>query len=247
MAERLVVPTKPGNAGGGKGPQFKGTPQGGESGDWREPATSGEDSEASSGVACQSEGITRLSLLPAVRQGVPRGRAGARLRALQSQWWSGGSRRPEVRGHRDVRGRTVAGGTGGSTQEEGVSAAGGAAGLHPQAGRNEAAAGDPDHPGSCGADGGGAGLGADLRGRPATGAIRVSPGPQRAGRGEESPLTAEHGAHRGGGRGPVRLLRQHPARGADEVGGSADQRSARAASDQAVAGGADRGNRRARE
>ena len=43
-------------------------------------ATSSEGSEAPDGVACQSEGIARLSLLRAVRQGVPRGRAGVRLR-----------------------------------------------------------------------------------------------------------------------------------------------------------------------
>ena len=55
------------------------------------------------GVACQSEGIARLSVLRAVRQGVPQGRAGVGLRPLPCQRRRAGGRRPDVRGHRGVR------------------------------------------------------------------------------------------------------------------------------------------------
>ena len=76
----------------------------------------------------------------------------------------------------------VAGRTGGRTEKRDVSTATGAARVHPETGRQATAAGDPDDPGPRGADGGGAGLGADLRGRPAAGAIRLPAGPQRPGR-----------------------------------------------------------------
>src|SRR5262245_25888094 len=82
-AERPAVPRKPGNAGGGKGPQLgtnvrrsKGP------GDWREPSNSHSCSGAPDGVACQSEGITDDAVLLALRQGVPGGCPDARLRPL---------------------------------------------------------------------------------------------------------------------------------------------------------------------
>ena len=53
------------------------------------------------------------------------------------------------------------------------------------------------------------------------------------------------GAYGGGRRRPERLLRQHPARRADEVAVPPHQRSAPAAADQDVAGGAGGGDRRA--
>ena len=126
-----------------------------------------------------------------------------------------------------------------------VSTATGAARVHPETGWQATAAGDPDDPGSRGADGGGAGPGADLRGRPAAGAIRLPAGPQCPGRRQAGPRAAEHGAYGGGRRRLVRLLRQHPARRADEVGVPSHQRSAPAAADQDVAGGTGGRDRRA--
>lgn len=41
VAERLVVPVKPGNAGGGKGPQFKGNARRSEGGEIGQPSNSG--------------------------------------------------------------------------------------------------------------------------------------------------------------------------------------------------------------
>ena len=83
VADRPVVPTKPGNAGGGKGPEFKiRRTKGHES---REIGVSlappPKVQKLQDDVACQSEGIARLSLLPAVRQGVPTGHPGIRLPA----------------------------------------------------------------------------------------------------------------------------------------------------------------------
>ena len=58
VAERLVVPMKPGNAGGGKGPQLEvnaTSDEGREIGD--EPNNSGRYSEVADGVTRESEGI----------------------------------------------------------------------------------------------------------------------------------------------------------------------------------------------
>jgi len=64
VAERPVVPLRSGNAGGGKGPQFKASARRGAGpGDWREPINSLYGSEAADGAACQSEGKAGLSLL----------------------------------------------------------------------------------------------------------------------------------------------------------------------------------------
>ena len=71
VAERLGVPEMPGNAGGGKGPQFErgaARRQGHE--DWWKPNSSGKRSETPDGATCESEGISRLSILFAERQGV---------------------------------------------------------------------------------------------------------------------------------------------------------------------------------
>ena len=68
VTERLVVPRKPGNAGGGKGPQFKTNATSGEGPGIGKPSNSETCSRAAEGVARESEGRSRLSLLRAVRQ-----------------------------------------------------------------------------------------------------------------------------------------------------------------------------------
>jgi len=83
VAERPVRPTKPGNAGGGKGPQLKGNARSDEDGGIGvEPSNPSKRSEAADGVARQSEGIARLSFLRSIRQGVPQGRSDFCLRML---------------------------------------------------------------------------------------------------------------------------------------------------------------------
>src|SRR6516162_7582854 len=79
VAERLVVPQKPGNAGGGKGPQFKTTQQAVRDREIGQPNNSETCSEAADGVTRESEGRIRLSLLCPVRQNQPRGYSGACL------------------------------------------------------------------------------------------------------------------------------------------------------------------------
>ena len=77
----------------------------------------------------------------------------------------------------------------------------------PKGGWEAAAAGDRDDPGPRGADGRGAGLGADLRGRPGAGAIRLPGRPQRPGRRQAGPRAAQVGAYGGRRRRPIGLLR----------------------------------------
>jgi len=89
--ERPVVLMKPGNAGGGKGPQLKGNARSNEGGGIGvEPNNPSKRSEIADGVARQSEGIAQLPLLRLVRQGVPQGRSGIRLRMLQSNGGAAG-------------------------------------------------------------------------------------------------------------------------------------------------------------
>src|SRR5437660_9494436 len=90
VTERPVRAMKPGNAGRAKEPQLKGNARSDEDGGIGDESINPRKcSEVADGVARQSEGIAQLSLLCAVRQGVPQGRFSFRLRMLQSQWRSG--------------------------------------------------------------------------------------------------------------------------------------------------------------
>src|SRR5450756_1174978 len=79
VAERSVLPLKPGNAGGGKGPQFKTNAASGEGPEIGKPSNSEKCSETADGVTRESEGGSRLSFLRPLRQDQPRGYSGARL------------------------------------------------------------------------------------------------------------------------------------------------------------------------
>src|ERR1035437_8807863 len=129
----------------------------------------------------KSEGITQLSFLCPVRQGVPEGRSGLCLRLLPSQQWSSGSGGSEVRGYRGVRSRAMVGRTGARAEESNLSTTARAAGVHTEAGREAAAVGSARHPGSDGGNGGSFGS-RTLRGRSAAGTVRLSARPQRVGR-----------------------------------------------------------------
>src|SRR5215469_4792738 len=123
-----------GNGGGGKGPQLTGDARSDEDGGIGvEPNNPRKCSEVADGVARQSEGSAQLPLLCAVRQGVPQGRSGFRLRMLQSQWRSGRSRRPNVRGHRGIRQGAMAGRTGAGAEEPNLSTTSCPAGVHTEA------------------------------------------------------------------------------------------------------------------
>ena len=60
VAERLVVPLKPGNAGGGKEPQFKTDATRSEGPEIGKPINSEKCSEAADGVTRESEGRSRV-------------------------------------------------------------------------------------------------------------------------------------------------------------------------------------------
>src|SRR5246500_2030480 len=138
---------KPGNAGRAKEPQLKGNARSNEGGGIGvEPNNPSKRSEIADGVARQSEGIAQLPFLHPVRQGVPQGRFGIRLRVLQSQWRSGRSGQSDVRGHRNVRSRKLAGRTGARAEEPNLSTTSCAASLYTKAGRETAAARSARYP-----------------------------------------------------------------------------------------------------
>src|SRR5215472_153164 len=176
---------RPGNAGGGKGPQLKGNARSNEDGGIGvEPNNPRKCSEVADGVARQSEGIAQLSFPRLVRQGVSQGRSGICLRVLQSQWRSGRSGQADVRGHRDVRSRAVAGRTGARAEEPNLSTTSCAASLYTEAGRETASARSTRYPGPDSGNGSSSGARTNLRGRSTARAVRLSARPQRTGRSE---------------------------------------------------------------
>src|SRR5664279_4042056 len=71
VADRSVVPMKPGNAGGGKGPWFKTDATSGKGQEIGQPINSDNRSETADGVTRESEVRSWVSLLCAVRQDLP--------------------------------------------------------------------------------------------------------------------------------------------------------------------------------
>src|SRR5881409_2422228 len=97
VTERFVIPLKPGNAGGGKGPQFKTNAGSSEDAEIGQPSNSGKCSGAADGVARESEGIAGLPLLCSVRQDLPRGYSGACLCSVPLEQRGTGCRRAGLR------------------------------------------------------------------------------------------------------------------------------------------------------
>ena len=164
-----------------------------------ETSNAAEGREASKGAACESEGSSRLPVLLAERQGVARRCDGHRLAGSppQSRRCRGGRR--DGCGHRGVRRRPVAWGAGAGPEGWDLPGGCSTAGSNSQEAAWEVSA--PGHSlrtGPGGADGGDAGVIADLRGRPATGAVRLSTGPERERCRQARASAAEHGPSRGG-------------------------------------------------
>src|ERR1700740_767801 len=86
-----------------------------------QPINSEEGSETADGVARESEGRSRLSLLRPVRQDQPRGHPGSRLCPVPLQQGRTGDGRPELRGRRGVWGAAVAWRTGACSQARNLS------------------------------------------------------------------------------------------------------------------------------
>src|SRR5215213_8138806 len=201
-----------------------------------QPINSRQCPEAAEGVARESEGRTWLSLLRAVRQDPPRGRPGPRLCPVPLQQGRTGRGRTGLRGYRGVRRDALARGTGACAQAGDVPSGPYPTRVHPEGQRQAQATGYLDRAGSGLHDGSDAGAGADLRGGSSTGAVRLPPRAQcPAGGGRGGGAAVPWSPGRGGCRSRG-LLRKHSAYRAHEVGGAPDRRSARAASDQDVAG-----------
>src|SRR5260370_42503702 len=169
VAERPVVPLKPGNAGGGKGPQFKTNAASSEGPEIGKPSNSEKCSETARSVTRESEGRSRLSLLRPVRQDQPRRYSGTCLCPVPLQQGRTGSGRPGFCGYRGIRGRTMAGGTGACAQAGDLPAAANQTSLYTEAQRQTQAAGHLDRTGAGLHDSSEAAAGADLRSRSSAG------------------------------------------------------------------------------
>jgi hypothetical protein len=240
-----MVPPRPGNAGGGKDPDFWRAFNGGEDEViGGEPANTRTDPDPPAKAVSQGEGGAGLPLLPALRQDPSRGHPEPRLRARLLQRGRAGGGRDHVRDDRGVGSGGVAGRSPGRPRCEDVQAPAGAAGDDPEArGRREAAR-DPDHSGPGGSDRRQAGSGADLRGGPRSQCLWLSPGTGRSRRDQGSAPALVPGLYRRGRCRSVGVLRHDPSPGADAISRPADCGPACAVADQAVAQGSGRGARR---
>ncbi len=197
VAERPVVPGKPGNAGGGKGPWFKASVRRSEEREIGQPSNSAECSEATDGAPCQSEGRAELSVPCALRQAVPRGCAAFCLPVLPREPRRPGGGRSAFRGHRSEGCGTLARRVGEDAQREDVPGGSDSPGVYPKAQRQVAATGDSDDPRPGSADGDGVSARSDLRSRPATTAIRLPAGSERTRCDRAGSQPAQNGSHAG--------------------------------------------------
>ena len=196
-ADRQPARVRSGRSGWRRGPQYRGnrvTPVEGRGLGSRAAHDGGRD--VGTGVSLSaSERVQRLqTALHAKAKEAP----GFRFYSLSDKVWrddvfavawqavrrnggAGRGGRRDGRGRRVARSGPVAGGTGAGPEGRDLPATTGTAGPHPEEATWEVqAAGHSVSPGPGGADGGDASVVADLRGRPATGAIRLSAGPRRA-------------------------------------------------------------------
>src|SRR5271165_2619958 len=144
--------------------------------------------------------------------------------------------RQAFRGGRGGWGRAMAGGTGACAQAGDLPTGSNQTRVHTEGQRQAQAAGHLNLAGSGLHDGSDAGAGTDLRSRPSLGTLCLpsrAKRPAGGGRGGGAGVSRPSGR---GGRRPRGLLREHSPRRLAQVGSAPDRRSARAASDQDVAG-----------
>src|SRR5882762_3794575 len=136
-----------------------------------QPINSENCSETAEGVARESEGRSRLSLLRAVRQDQPRRHSGSCVCPVPLQQGRTGSGWAGLRGYRDVWRRAVAWRTGACAPGGELPTGSYQKNVHPEGQRQAQAAGHLDRAGSGLHDNVGAGT--DLRSRPSTRTVRV--------------------------------------------------------------------------
>ncbi len=143
-AERFVVPSKPGNAGGGKGPEFWTSCKRGEG---QVIGGSLSNTEEDSETARRLYGRRRRSRLPflcPVRQDLPRRHLASRLCPVPIQHGRAGCGWSGFRGHRGVWAAAVARGTGACAQAADLSTGPGPESDHTEDQRRISAAGHID-------------------------------------------------------------------------------------------------------
>ena len=212
---------------------------------WQSPIRLGKSSETPERTACESEGRTRPAVSRAGRQGManglPYGSLGRGLRR------NGGSAGVDGETFRHSGASGVERWLGELSQDPGR------APTDPRrSGRFPARRGSPASSGRWAYPASGIGCGghrpclclADIRGRPAAGAICPSTGTERDGRGETRPSAGDHRTPGGCGRRPVQPLRRNPARRAHEKCRPPRQRRSDARAREGMAGNADGGGRR---
>src|SRR5271163_926685 len=111
-----------------------------------QPINSEECSETADGVARESEGRSRLSLLRPVRQDQPRGHPGPRLRPVSLQQGRAGRGWAGFRGHRGVWSAAMAWRTGACAQAGNLSTESNQKSVHTEGQRQTSAAGHLDAP-----------------------------------------------------------------------------------------------------
>src|SRR5262249_15168214 len=141
-----------------------------------QPINSEECSETADGVARESEGRSRLSVLCPVRQDQPRGHSGLCLCSVSLEQGHTGCGWSGLRGHRGVWGAAVAWRTGACARAGDVSTGPYQKSVHTEGQWQTQAIGHLDRAGSGLHDGSDAGAGADLRSRPSTRTVRYRPG-----------------------------------------------------------------------
>jgi hypothetical protein len=149
-AEHDFVMTKPGNAGGGKGPcfwcAFEAVEDRGIGG---EPGNTRTDPDTAEKALSQGEGGAGVPLLSALRQGLARGHSRPRLCARPCERGCAGCGRGDVCRDRGGRAGRVARRFARRVAREDVSTTSGATGDDPEARWRRAATGHPDDTGSC--------------------------------------------------------------------------------------------------
>src|SRR5208337_2094594 len=220
VAERLVAPLNPGNAGGGKGPQFKTDARRSEGpGDWatyqlrtafrncrRRCTRKRRQNPAIASMPSTTRSAAKTFWrMPMLSAAPTRARRAWTVRTSRRTGWSDGLANWRLRSGRRLTDRTLSDA------------------FHTEGQRQTQAAGHLNLAGSGLHDSSDAGAGADLRSRPSTGTLRLpsrAKRPTGGGRGGRTAVSRPSGSR---GRRPRGLLREHSPCRAIEVGIAPDR------------------------